>query len=148
MTNNPTPANYVPSTWEWVADHVERYLAPDDEGFDMQGTPCVILSTTGRHSGKTRLSPLIRVHDGDNYLLVASKGGADEHPLWFENLLADPNITVQDRHEVFPYTARVASPEEKAQRWPAAVAVWPDYAEYQTKTQRDIPLIICEPQEA
>ena len=61
--------NYEPSTWGWVADHVERYLAPDDEGFDMQGAPCILLTTTGRRTGKTRISPLIKVHDGNNYLL-------------------------------------------------------------------------------
>jgi deazaflavin-dependent oxidoreductase (nitroreductase family) len=137
--------NYEPSTWGWVADHVERYLAPDDEGFDMQGAPCILLTTTGRRTGKTRISPLIKVHDGNNYLLIASKGGAPKNPLWFDNLVADPNIIVQDEMEVLECTARIATPEEKAERWPVAVAAWPDYAEYQKNTDRDIPLIICEP---
>ena len=111
----------------------------------MQGAPCILLTTTGRRTGKTRISPLIKVHDGNNYLLIASKGGAPKNPLWFDNLVADPNIIVQDEMEVLECTARIATPEEKAERWPVAVAAWPDYAEYQKNTDRDIPLIICEP---
>ena len=136
---------YAPSPWEFVADHVERYLASDSEdGYEMEGAPCVILTTTGRRTGKVRRTPLIRVHDGDNYLVVASLGGAPQHPVWYLNLLADPEVTLQDRGVVHELVARTASPEEKAGLWPIAVAVWPDYANYQAKTERDIPLVVLE----
>ena len=93
-----TESEYEPSPWEFVADHVERYLASDGaDGYEMEGAPCVILTTTGRRTGKVRRTPLIRVHDGDNYLVVASLGGAPQHPVWYLNLLADPEVTLQDR---------------------------------------------------
>ena len=110
----------------------------------MEGAPCVILTTTGRRTGKVRRTPLIRVHDGDNYLVLASLGGAPQHPVWYLNLLADPEVTLQDRGVVHELVARTASPEEKAGLWPIAVAVWPDYANYQAKTERDIPLVVLE----
>ena len=136
---------YAPSPWEFVADHVERYLASDGEdGYEMEGAPCVILTTTGRRTGKVRRTPLIRVHDGEHYLVVASLGGAPRHPVWYLNLLADPEVTLQDRGVVHELVARTASPEEKARLWPVAVAAWPDYANYQAKTDRDIPLVVLE----
>ena len=140
-----TESEYEPSPWEFVAAHVERYLASDGaDGDEMEGAPCVILTTTGRRTGKVRRTPLIRVHDGDNYLVVASLGGAPQHPVWYLNLLADPEVTLQDRGVVHELVARTASPEEKAGLWPIAVAVWPDYANYQAKTERDIPLVVLE----
>ncbi|MDP6240172.1 MAG: nitroreductase family deazaflavin-dependent oxidoreductase [Acidimicrobiales bacterium] len=106
---------YAPSPWEFVADHVERYLASDGEdGYEMEGAPCVILTTTGRRTGKVRRTPLIRVHDGEHYLVVASLGGAPQHPVWYLNLMADPEVTLQDRGVVHELVARTASPEEKA----------------------------------
>jgi deazaflavin-dependent oxidoreductase (nitroreductase family) len=138
-------ADYEPSTWEMVADHVERYLATDgDDGFEFHGAKCVILTTTGAKSGKRRRSPLVRVRDGDRYLVVASMGGAPKHPSWYLNLLADPAVTIQDRAETHHLTARIATGDEKAELWPKAVAEWPDYEKYQAKTERDIPLVICE----
>ena len=137
---------YAPSPWEPVADHVERYLATDGvDGFEFNGAECIILTTIGRKSGMVRRSPLIRVHDGEFYLVVASMGGAPRNPIWYLNLAANPEVTIQDRAEVHELTACTASPEEKAERWPAALAAWPAYAEYQAKTDRDIPLVVCEP---
>ena len=137
---------YDPSPWEPVADHVERYLATNGkDGFDFNGAQCIILSTTGRKSGKLRRTPLIRVHDGSDYLVVASMGGAPNHPVWYLNLQANPEVTIQDRAEVHHLVARTAPPEEKVERWPAATAAWPDYANYQIRTDRDIPLVVCEP---
>ena len=137
---------YAPSPWEPVADHVERYLATDGkDGFDFNGAQCIILTTTGRKSGKLRRTPLIRVHDGSDYLVVASMGGAPNHPVWYLNLQANPEVTIQDRAEVHHLVARTAPPEEKAERWPAATAAWPDYANYQIRTDRDNPLVVCEP---
>ena len=139
-------AEYAPSPWEPIADHVERYLATDGaDGFEFNGAQCIILTTVGRKSGKVRRSPLIRIHDGEDYLVVASMGGAPKHPTWYLNLVANPEVTIQDRAQVHELVTRTASPEEKAERWPTALAAWPDYANYQSKTDRDIPLVICEP---
>jgi deazaflavin-dependent oxidoreductase (nitroreductase family) len=141
--------SYAPSPWEPIADHVERYLATDGrDGAEWEGAEVIILTTVGRRSGKLRRTPLIRVRDGDRYLVVASMGGAPEHPRWYLNLTANPEVTIQDRDEVREMVARTASPEEKAELWPVAVAAWPDYDAYQASTERDIPLVICEPRGA
>ena len=136
---------YIPSTYDVAADHVERYLATDGaDGYDFHGAVCVILTTKGRRTGAIRRSPIVRVRDGDRYLAVASMGGAPKHPLWYLNLLANPEVTIQDKGEVHFLTARTATPAEKEELWPVAVAEWPDYENYQKRTERDIPLVICE----
>ena len=136
---------YIPSTYDVAADHVERYLATDGaDGYDFHGAVCVILTTKGRRTGAIRRSPIVRVRDGDRYLAVASMGGAPKHPLWYLNLLANPEVTIQDKGEVHFLTARTATPAEKEGLWPVAVAEWPDYENYQKRTERDIPLVICE----
>ncbi len=137
---------YEPSPWEVVSDHVERYLDSDGaDGADWEGSQVIILSTTGRKSGKLRRTPLIRVSDGDNYLVIASMGGAPNHPAWYLNMVENPEVTVQDRAEVHELIARRATSEEKAALWPIAAEVWPDYDNYQASTDRDIPLMICSP---
>jgi deazaflavin-dependent oxidoreductase (nitroreductase family) len=137
---------YAASPWEPIADHVERYLATDGrDGAEWEGAEVIILSTIGRRSGQLRRTPLIRVRDGDRYLVVASMGGAPSHPLWYLNMVENPDVVVQDRAEVHHLVARVATPEEKARLWPIAVEAWPDYDAYQASTDRDIPLVICEP---
>ena len=136
---------YEPSPWEPIADHVERYIATNGEdGFIWEGGEIIILTTTGAKSGKERRTPLIRVTDGERYFVVASMGGAPQNPQWFHNMVANPEVTIQDRADVHQMAARVASPEEKAKYWPIAVAAWPDYDKYQQSTERDIPLMICE----
>ena len=136
---------YEPSPWEPSADHVERYIATNGEdGFIWEGGEIIILTTTGAKSGKERRTPLIRVTDGERYFVVASMGGAPQNPQWFHNMVANPEVTIQDRADVHQMAARVASPEEKAKYWPIAVAAWPDYDKYQQSTERDIPLMICE----
>jgi deazaflavin-dependent oxidoreductase (nitroreductase family) len=136
---------YEPSPWEPIADHVERYIATNGEdGFMWEGGEIIILTTTGAKSGKERRTPLIRVTDGERYFVVASMGGAPQNPQWFHNMVANPEVTIQDRADVHQMAARVASPEEKAKYWPIAVAAWPDYDKYQQSTERDIPLMICE----
>jgi len=138
-------SEYEPSPWEPIADHVERYIATNGEdGFIWEGGEVIILTTTGAKSGKERRTPLIRVTDGERYFVVASMGGAPQNPQWFHNMVANPEVTIQDRADVMQLTARVASPEEKAKFWPIAVAAWPDYDKYQESTERDIPLMICE----
>ena len=136
---------YEPSPWEPIADHVERYIATNGEdGFMWEGGEIIILTTTGAKSGKERRTPLIRVTDGERYFVVASMGGAPQNPQWFHNMVANPEVTIQDRADVHQMAARVASPEEKAKYWPIAIAAWPDYDKYQQSTERDIPLMICE----
>ncbi len=137
---------YEPSPWEPIAEHVEKYLSTNGEdGGVWMDAPTIILSTVGRKTGKLRRTPLIRVKDGDDYLVVASMGGAPQHPVWYLNLVANPEVTIQDMAEVHELRARVADDDEKARRWPAAAAVWPDYDKYQASTDRNIPLVICEP---
>jgi deazaflavin-dependent oxidoreductase (nitroreductase family) len=124
-------------------EHVERYRATGGvEGHEWQGTRCLILTTTGRRSGEPRDAPLIYGQHGDDYLVVASKGGAPEHPGWYENLVADPNVTVQVGPDVFPAVARTASDEEREEVWPIMTKEWPAYDEYQRKTDRKIPVVV------
>jgi deazaflavin-dependent oxidoreductase (nitroreductase family) len=135
---------YEPSPWAPIAEQVEAFLGSGgQEGAVMEGAPVVILETLGRKSGRLRRTPLIRVHDGD-YLVVASMGGADDHPAWYPNLVADPEVAVYDGADRHLVRARTATPEEKQQRWSAATAVWPSYDDYQASTERDIPLVVLE----
>lgn len=125
--------------------HVERYRATDGaEGHDWQGTTALILTTTGRRTGERRDAPLIYQRHGDDYLVVASNGGADAPPTWYLNLQADPEVEVQVRGDRFRARAHTATPEEKAELWPIMTAAWPPYDEYQTKTDREIPVIVLE----
>lgn len=128
------------------AEHVKRYQETGGaEGHEWQGTTTLLLTTTGRRSGEKRTTPLIYREAGDGrYAIVASKGGADEPPAWFLNLEAAPEVEVQVRDDVFAARARVASPDEKQQLWPALVATWPDYDAYQAKTDREIPVVLLE----
>jgi deazaflavin-dependent oxidoreductase (nitroreductase family) len=125
--------------------HVERYEATGgDEGHDWQGTQTLILTTKGRKSGEPRKAPLIYgEHDGA-YLVVASKGGAPEPPAWYLNLQADPEVQVQVKGDTFTARARDATPEEKPELWKIMAGHWPSYDEYQTKTDRPIPVVVLE----
>ena len=136
---------YRPSSWKLIADHVDRYLATGGaDGFEWEGAECIILTTVGRRTGCLRRTPLIRIVVGVRYLLVASMGGAPRHPAWYLNLSANPAVTIQDRDQVREMTARTATAAEKAELWPLAVARWPDYGDYQARTDRDIPMVICQ----
>ena len=140
---------YEPSPSEWVRDQVAEYEASGGtKGNTLldTGMPVIIVSTRGNKSGKVRKTPLMRVeHDGE-YALVASKGGAPEHPVWFYNLLADPDtVVVQDGPEPSEVSVREASGDEKREWWDRAVAAYPPYADYQAKTDRQIPLFIATP---
>ena len=142
----PLEGVYEPSPFSYAADQVAQYEATDGkEGGTLEGKQCVILTTRGRKSGQLRKSPLMRVeHDGE-YAVVASMGGAPKHPVWYLNLEADPAVVLQDHAKVLDLTARTATPEEKAVWWPICVEAWPGYAEYQTKTDRDIPVVLFSP---
>jgi deazaflavin-dependent oxidoreductase (nitroreductase family) len=133
----------VDSPSGWVADHIKQYVESNGEqGHDWRGVPTLLLTVVGRKSGARRRTALIYGRDGDDYTLVASKGGALKNPLWYENLVANPDVELQVKDEVFEATARTANPAEKQRLWPGLVEIWPDYANYQTKTDRDIPVVI------
>ncbi|MEN3537212.1 nitroreductase family deazaflavin-dependent oxidoreductase [Microbispora sp. ZYX-F-249] len=126
-------------------EHVKRYIETDgEEGHDWEGTTVAILTTRGRKSGQPRSTPLIYQPYGDAYLVVASKGGADEHPLWYLNLQADPEVEFQIKGDRFRARARTATPEERPDMWRTMTATWPAYDEYATKTARDIPVVVIE----
>lgn len=126
--------------------HVERYRETGGEdGFEWRnGTTILLLTTTGRKSGEDRTNALIYRPWGDAFLVVASKGGSDQPPAWFLNIEADPSVTVQIKDEVFTARARVATPDEKPGMWDEMVEAWPDYAEYQKRTDREIPVVVLE----
>jgi deazaflavin-dependent oxidoreductase (nitroreductase family) len=127
-------------------EHIDRYLATDGkEGHDWNGTQALILTTTGRKSGKERLTPLIYGRHGDDYLVVASKGGTPENPDWYINLEANPEVDIQVWGDKLHGRARTATPAEKTELWPIMTKEWPDYDEYQKKTDRDIPIVVIEP---
>lgn len=139
-------SDYEPSPYDWVAGHVESYERTGGaEGAEFNGFPCVVLTTTGRKSGKLRKSPLIRVPHEDGYLVVASMGGQPTHPVWYLNLLADPHVTLQDGSEVRDYVARPTEGDEHAALWKVATAVYPEYDEYQARCDRTIPVVRLEP---
>jgi deazaflavin-dependent oxidoreductase (nitroreductase family) len=126
-------------------EHVQRYEETDGEvGHDWQGTKTLILTTTGRRSGAERRNALIYGQHGDDYLVVASKGGADDPPAWYLNLQANPEVQVQVLGDRFTARARTATPEEKPALWRTMTAEWPAYDEYQQKTEREIPVVILE----
>ena len=127
-------------------EHVRQYEATGGTvGHDWNGTSCLILHTKGRKSGETRKLPLIYGRDGDDYVVVASKGGAPEHPGWYLNLLAHPEVAIQVRAQVIPVTARTGTAEDKKRVWPMMTAEWPDYEKYQAGTTRDIPVVLLRP---
>lgn len=140
---------YEASPWDFVAQQVQQYEATGGvEGGTLEGKPCIILTTRGRHSGKVRKSPLMRVEHDGTYAVVASMGGAPKHPVWYLNLVANPDVTLQDGPTVHELRARPAEGEEKAVWWQRALEVWPPYDEYQAKTDRAIPLVLLEPPSA
>lgn len=141
----PIEGDYEPSAWKFAADQVALYEATGGvEGGTLQGKPVIILTTRGRHSGKVRKAPLMRVEHNGTYAVVASMGGAPKHPVWYLNMIASPAVTLQDGPNVYEMLAREVHGDEKARWWAVAVAAWPAYAEYQTKTDRQIPVVVLE----
>jgi deazaflavin-dependent oxidoreductase (nitroreductase family) len=127
-------------------EHVDRYRATDgEEGYTWErGTTILLLTTRGRRTGAERVTPLIFQPHGDDYLVVASRGGTDDAPGWYHNLKAEPDVTVQIRGDVFRAHARDATPQEQPEMWRKMAAVWPDYDAYQERTERRIPVVVLE----
>lgn len=137
---------YEPSTAQWVRDQVDEYEGSGgSSGTTMRDMPVVIVTTRGAKTGKVRKVPLMRVgHDGE-YAAVASMGGAPRNPVWYNNLVADPRVELRDGTVVQAMTAREVSGAEKAIWWERCVAAFPDYADYQVKTDRSIPVFVLSP---
>jgi deazaflavin-dependent oxidoreductase (nitroreductase family) len=125
------------------SEHVRVYRETKGErGYHWRGTTILLLSTVGRASGETRTTPLIHRTDGERWVIVASKGGAPANPSWYENMLANPDATIQVLGEEIPVRATTAQGEERARLWSLMCEVWPAYEEYQTRTDREIPVVV------
>ncbi|MCW2842662.1 MAG: hypothetical protein JWN22_578 [Nocardioides sp.] len=136
---------YVPSKTEWVRDNVAEYEATNGEkGYELNGFPVVVITSVGAKSGNLRKNPVMRVERDGTYVAIASKGGADEHPEWYHNFVAHPEVELQDKAEKHSYRARRVEGEERADWWQYAVETWPTYGEYQKKTEREIPVFVLE----
>ena len=130
---------------DWIREHLRKYQETNGaEGHLWNGVPCLLLTTTGSKSGRALTLPLIYGRDGDRYLIVASRGGAPDHPAWYKNLAAQPAVRLQVGAEKFAARARAASGTERARLWKVMTAIWPAYDEYQAKTTREIPVVVLE----
>ncbi len=143
----PLDGTYEPSTWDWVREQVERYEASGGtEATTLMdtGMPVVIVTNRGVRTGKLRKTPVMRVEHEGAYAMVASKGGAPEHPAWYHNVKAHPEVELQDGADRWDMRARELSGDERAAWWERAVAAYPPYAEYQERTDRLIPVFVLE----
>ncbi|MBB3156880.1 deazaflavin-dependent oxidoreductase (nitroreductase family) [Microbacterium proteolyticum] len=139
---------YLPSTSEWARQQAETFEATGgQESADMRGVPIIVLTTVGAKTGGLRKTALMRVEHDGKYAVVASKGGAPEHPAWFYNLVKNPRVALQDGDVKKEYDAHQAEGAEREEWWGYATEVWPDYDEYQKKTDRRIELFVLEPAE-
>ena len=142
----PLSGEYEPSTSDWARENAEKYMeSGGTEGTELQGKPVILLTTIGAKSGKIRKTPLMRVESDGEYAVVASLGGAPKHPVWYHNVKANPRVELQDGPVTKDYEAREVFGDEKATWWERAVAAWPDYANYQKKTDRQIPVFVLTP---
>ena len=142
-------AEYIPSPTDWVREQVEQYEGSGGtEATQLQDTgfPVIIVTNQGNKTGAIRKTPLMRVKDGNNFVLVGSRGGAPKNPVWVYNLRKDANVEIRDETEVFTMRVReVDDPQERARVWDLAVEAFPNYQEYQERTSRTIPVFIAEP---
>ncbi|MET9296201.1 nitroreductase family deazaflavin-dependent oxidoreductase [Streptomyces sp. NPDC003077] len=144
----PLVGAYEPSPTQWVRDQVELYESSGGtQGTTIRGLPVVIMTNRGAKSGKLRKTPVMRVEHEGTYAVVASLGGAPQHPVWYHNLLADPRVELQDGPVRQDMIAREVTGDEKAVWWERAVAAFPNYADYQKKTERKIPILLLTPAE-
>jgi len=142
----PLTGDYEPSPWDWSREQADKYAASGGtEAADMQGKPIILLTTVGAKTGKLRKTPLMRVeHDGE-YAIVASLGGAPKNPVWYYNVKTNPRVELQDGSVTRDYDAREVFGDEKATWWERAVEAYPDYADYQKGTDRQIPVFVLTP---
>jgi deazaflavin-dependent oxidoreductase (nitroreductase family) len=142
----PLQGDYEPSPQDWVRTQVEEYeRSGGTSGLTLRGVPVIVITSLGASSGKLRKNPVMRVEHDGAYVAVASQGGAPTNPAWYHNLKAHPLAEVQDKTAKGDYRARELSGAERDLWWDRAVSVWPDYADYQTRTTRQIPLLLLEP---
>jgi len=141
----PLEGDYAPSTADWARRQAERYETTNGaQAADLRGRPVIVLTSVGAKTGKLRKTALMRVEHDGVYAVVASLGGAPKHPVWYHNLKANPHVELQDGPTKRDYLAREVSGDEKAVWWDRAVEVWPDYAKYQAKTDRIIPVFVLD----
>jgi deazaflavin-dependent oxidoreductase (nitroreductase family) len=142
----PLTGEYAPSPSDWAREQAEKFEASGGtEAADLQGRPIILLTSVGAKTGKLRKTPLMRIeHDGE-YAVVASRGGAPTHPVWYWNLVKNPHVELQDADVKRDYAAREVTGAEREVWWERAVEAWPPYAEYQTKTDRIIPVFVLTP---
>lgn len=147
MSDATAEPGYVkPDTTLLGEEHIKRYEETGGAvGHEWNGATCLVLTTTGRKSGQPRKSALIYAADGDNFVIVASKGGAPTHPSWYLNLTANPEVTVQVKDRVFKARARTAGDDERPRLWELVNVKWPNYEVYTTRTDRKIPVVVLEP---
>jgi F420H(2)-dependent quinone reductase len=142
----PLSGEYEPSTSDWARENAEKYMeSGGTEGTELMGRPVILLTTIGAKSGKIRKTPLMRVEHNGEYAVVASLGGAPKHPVWYHNVKKNPRVELQDGSTTGDYEAREVFDDEKATWWERAVEAWPDYADYQKKTDRQIPVFVLTP---
>lgn len=142
----PLEGEYAPSPWDWSREQAEKYAeSGGTEAGDMKGMSIILLTTVGAKTGKLRKTPLMRVEHNGEYAIVASLGGAPKNPVWYYNVAKNPRVELQDGSVTRDYDAREVLGDEKAVWWERAVAAFPDYAEYQTKTDRQIPVFVLTP---
>ena len=142
----PLTGEYAPSTAAWARKQAETYEETGgEEAADLRGRPIIVLTSIGAKTGKVRKTALMRVEHDGVYAVVGSMGGAPKHPVWYYNLKKNPRVELQDGPTKRDYTAREVTGDEKAVWWERAVATWPDYAKYQTRTERQIPVFVLEP---
>ena len=145
----PLTGEYEPSTAGWARKQAERYEATNgQEAADLRGRPIIVLTSVGAKTGKLRKTPLMRVEHDGVYAVVASLGGAPKNPVWYYNLKANPHVELQDGPTKRDYLAHEVRGDEKAAWWSRATETWPDYAKYQTRTERQIPVFVLEPIDA
>ena len=144
----PLTGEYAPGSATWARTQAERYEASDGTvANDLRGRPIIVLTSIGARTGKLRKTALMRVEHGGVYAVVASMGGAPKDPVWYHNLKADPHVELQDGAVKRDYLAREVTGDEKATWWARAIETWPDYDKYQTKTTRQIPVFVLEPED-
>jgi deazaflavin-dependent oxidoreductase (nitroreductase family) len=142
----PLTGEYEPSPWDWSREQADKYAESGGaEAADMKGKPIILLTTVGAKTGKLRKTPLMRVEHNGEYAVVASLGGAPKNPVWYYNIAKNSRVELQDGASAGDYDAREVFGDEKAAWWERAVEAWPDYADYQTKTERQIPVFVLSP---